>query len=65
MNKVKELTKKEYVSDVQKIVQTDMNRDYTMMAICTYTIPVLCYTSGIMKWTKGKLRRLDVKQEKC
>eukprot|EP00957_Ditylum_brightwellii_P118258 9019288-Ditylum_brightwellii.AAC.1 len=56
MNKVKELTKKEYVSRVHKILQTDMNGDYTMNTICAYTIHVLCYTFGIMKWTKGELR---------
>eukprot|EP00957_Ditylum_brightwellii_P140444 10700426-Ditylum_brightwellii.AAC.1 len=63
-NKVKELTKKEYVSRVHKILQSKMNGDYTMTAICTYTIPVLHYTFGIMKWIKGELRRLDVKTKK-
>eukprot|EP00957_Ditylum_brightwellii_P014052 1059557-Ditylum_brightwellii.AAC.1 len=49
---VKEMTKKEYVSRVQKIFQAGMNGDYTMTAICVYAVPVLRYTFGIMKWTK-------------
>eukprot|EP00957_Ditylum_brightwellii_P001551 121167-Ditylum_brightwellii.AAC.1 len=64
MNKVKELTKKECISRVRKILQADMNGDYTMTPICAYAIPVLCYTFGIMKWTKGELMRLDVKTRK-
>eukprot|EP00957_Ditylum_brightwellii_P211253 15365955-Ditylum_brightwellii.AAC.1 len=64
MNKVKEFTKKEYVSRVRKIFWADMNGDYMMTAVCAYTIPVLCYTFGIIKWTKGELRRLDVKTGK-
>eukprot|EP00957_Ditylum_brightwellii_P157692 12002640-Ditylum_brightwellii.AAC.1 len=64
MNKVKELMKKEYVSRVRKILQAGMNGDYTMTAIYAYTILVLCYTFGIMKWTKRELRKLDVKTRK-
>eukprot|EP00957_Ditylum_brightwellii_P189805 14449723-Ditylum_brightwellii.AAC.1 len=65
MNKVKEFTKKEYASWVCKILQADINGDYTMTAICAYTIPVIHYTFGIMKWTKEELRRLDEKTRKC
>eukprot|EP00957_Ditylum_brightwellii_P036391 2755184-Ditylum_brightwellii.AAC.1 len=59
MKEVKELTKKEYVSRVHIILQADMNGHHIMMAICAYVIPVLQYTFGIMKWTKGELRKLD------
>eukprot|EP00957_Ditylum_brightwellii_P154269 11740046-Ditylum_brightwellii.AAC.1 len=61
MKEVKELTKKEYISWVYKILQADMNGDYTMMVICAYAIPVLQYTFEMIKWTKGELRKLDVK----
>eukprot|EP00957_Ditylum_brightwellii_P032949 2498669-Ditylum_brightwellii.AAC.2 len=46
---VEEITKKDYVSRVQKILNASMNSDYTMTAICAYAITVLCYTFRIMK----------------
>eukprot|EP00957_Ditylum_brightwellii_P196754 14990479-Ditylum_brightwellii.AAC.3 len=58
---VKEIMKKEYESRAQKILQADMNRDYTMTAIFVYLIPVLCYMFENMKWKIGELRKLDVK----
>eukprot|EP00957_Ditylum_brightwellii_P128417 9794150-Ditylum_brightwellii.AAC.1 len=41
MKEVKELTKKEYISRVPKILQADMNGNYMMTSICAYAIPVL------------------------
>eukprot|EP00957_Ditylum_brightwellii_P027137 2051805-Ditylum_brightwellii.AAC.1 len=34
------------------------------MAICAYAIPLLRYTFGIMKWTEGELRKLDMNTRK-
>eukprot|EP00957_Ditylum_brightwellii_P180654 13761846-Ditylum_brightwellii.AAC.1 len=34
------------------------------MAICAYVIPVLQCTVDIMKWTKGEVKKLDVKTRK-
>eukprot|EP00957_Ditylum_brightwellii_P059138 4487340-Ditylum_brightwellii.AAC.1 len=63
-NEVKEMTEKEYMLRVQKILNANMNGDYTMTTICVYATPVLHYTFGIMKWTKGELRKLDIKTQK-
>jgi hypothetical protein len=35
-----------------------------MTAICAFAMPVLRYTFGIMKWTKGELKKLDIKTRK-
>eukprot|EP00957_Ditylum_brightwellii_P028097 2121281-Ditylum_brightwellii.AAC.1 len=35
-----------------------------MTAICAYATPILRYTFGIRKWTRAKLRKLDVKTQK-
>eukprot|EP00957_Ditylum_brightwellii_P193119 14704001-Ditylum_brightwellii.AAC.1 len=35
-----------------------------MTVICTFPIPVLWYTFGIIKWTKTKLQRLDKETQK-
>eukprot|EP00957_Ditylum_brightwellii_P014669 1105740-Ditylum_brightwellii.AAC.1 len=35
-----------------------------MQAICAFVLPILQYMFGIMKWTKGKLRKPDVKTRK-
>eukprot|EP00957_Ditylum_brightwellii_P006259 474747-Ditylum_brightwellii.AAC.1 len=64
MKEVKELTMKDYISWVCKILNANMNGDYMMTSICAYAIPVLRYAFGIMKWTKGELRKLDVKIQK-
>eukprot|EP00957_Ditylum_brightwellii_P204174 15338012-Ditylum_brightwellii.AAC.1 len=40
-DEVKLITFKEYISHVWKILNVDMNSDYTMTACCAYTIPVL------------------------
>eukprot|EP00957_Ditylum_brightwellii_P047953 3641736-Ditylum_brightwellii.AAC.1 len=31
------------------------------MAICTYAVPVMRYTFGVIKWNKGELLKLDRK----
>jgi hypothetical protein len=64
MKEVKEMTKKEYISRVPKILNADMIREYTMHAIRAFVLPVLRYTFGTIKWTKGKFRSLDVKTRK-
>eukprot|EP00957_Ditylum_brightwellii_P050149 3801761-Ditylum_brightwellii.AAC.1 len=64
IREVKEMTKKEYVSRARKILKADMIGEYTMQAICAFALPVLRYTFGIMKLTKGKLRKLDIKTRK-
>eukprot|EP00957_Ditylum_brightwellii_P029501 2229468-Ditylum_brightwellii.AAC.2 len=61
MREVKEMTKKEYISRVRKILKADMIGEYTIQAICAFALPVLRYTFGIMKLTKGELRKLDIK----
>eukprot|EP00957_Ditylum_brightwellii_P012297 929381-Ditylum_brightwellii.AAC.1 len=35
-----------------------------MVAICTYAIPVMRYTFGIIKWNKDELLKLDQKTRK-
>eukprot|EP00957_Ditylum_brightwellii_P003242 247096-Ditylum_brightwellii.AAC.1 len=42
---VKEMTKKEYISRVRKILKADMVEEYTMSAICAFALPVLGYTT--------------------
>eukprot|EP00957_Ditylum_brightwellii_P144383 10999027-Ditylum_brightwellii.AAC.1 len=64
IKEVKEMTKKEYISRVRKFLKADMIGEYTMQAICAFALPVLRYTFGIMKWMKGKLRKLDAKTRK-
>eukprot|EP00957_Ditylum_brightwellii_P122288 9325384-Ditylum_brightwellii.AAC.1 len=55
------MTIKKCISRIRKILNADMIRDYTMNAICAFALPVLQYTFSIMKWTKGELRKLDIK----
>eukprot|EP00957_Ditylum_brightwellii_P131603 10036408-Ditylum_brightwellii.AAC.1 len=64
VREVKEMTKKEYISRVRKILKADMIREYTMQEICAFALPVLRYTFGIIKWMKGELRKLDMKTRK-
>eukprot|EP00957_Ditylum_brightwellii_P072834 5535396-Ditylum_brightwellii.AAC.1 len=64
IKEVKEMTKKEYISRVCKILNANMIGEYSMQAICVFALPALWYTFGIMKWTKGELRKLDVKTRK-
>eukprot|EP00957_Ditylum_brightwellii_P142475 10854605-Ditylum_brightwellii.AAC.1 len=64
MKEVKELTMKDCISQVCKILNADMNGDYMMTAICAQAIPELRHAFRIMKWTKGELRKLDVKTQK-
>eukprot|EP00957_Ditylum_brightwellii_P090612 6901050-Ditylum_brightwellii.AAC.1 len=58
---VKKMTKQEYISRVRKILKSNIDDGKTMTAICAFAMPVLRYTFGIMKWTKDKLRKLDIK----
>eukprot|EP00957_Ditylum_brightwellii_P087240 6640478-Ditylum_brightwellii.AAC.1 len=58
------MTKKEYISRVRKILKADMIGEYTINAIYVFALPVLQYTFDTMKWTKGELRKLDVKTRK-
>eukprot|EP00957_Ditylum_brightwellii_P136302 10394959-Ditylum_brightwellii.AAC.1 len=60
----KVMTVKEYISWVWNILIADMSSDYMMTATCAFVIPVLHYTFGIMKWTKGELQKLDAKAQK-
>eukprot|EP00957_Ditylum_brightwellii_P116709 8902289-Ditylum_brightwellii.AAC.1 len=48
--------KKEYFLRLQKILKLEMHGDKFMTVICAYTVPVLCYTFGVMKWTKRELK---------
>eukprot|EP00957_Ditylum_brightwellii_P089112 6785653-Ditylum_brightwellii.AAC.1 len=41
MREVKEMTKKEYISRVCKILKADMIGEHTMQAICAFALPVL------------------------
>jgi hypothetical protein len=41
IDEVKEMTKKEYISRVRKILNADMTGEYTMPAICAFALPVL------------------------
>eukprot|EP00957_Ditylum_brightwellii_P121002 9228396-Ditylum_brightwellii.AAC.1 len=61
MKEIKDMTIKEYISRIKKILNADMIGDYTMSGICAFALPVLQYTIGIMKWTKSELRKLDIK----
>eukprot|EP00957_Ditylum_brightwellii_P070360 5345489-Ditylum_brightwellii.AAC.1 len=61
---VKDQTKKEYLSRLRKILKSGMNGGNIMTAICAYAVQVLHYTFGIMKWTKGELKNMDVKTRK-
>eukprot|EP00957_Ditylum_brightwellii_P211395 15366126-Ditylum_brightwellii.AAC.2 len=64
ISEVKKMNKKEYISRVCKILKADMIGEYTMQAISVFALLVIRYTFGIMKLTKGKLRKLDVKTKK-
>eukprot|EP00957_Ditylum_brightwellii_P037475 2834154-Ditylum_brightwellii.AAC.2 len=55
---------KEYVSGFCKILNVNLLGDSMMMAICTYVVPILCFTFGIMKWTQAELHKLDGKTRK-
>eukprot|EP00957_Ditylum_brightwellii_P178070 13563849-Ditylum_brightwellii.AAC.1 len=61
---VKEQTKKEYFSQLRKNLKSGMNSGNVMTAICTYAVPALQYTFGIMKWTKGELKNIDMNIQK-
>eukprot|EP00957_Ditylum_brightwellii_P056647 4293751-Ditylum_brightwellii.AAC.1 len=58
---VKQNTMKENLSRVCKILNVNLPGDSMMKAICTYVVPILCYTVGIMKWTRAELRKLGGK----
>eukprot|EP00957_Ditylum_brightwellii_P161067 12262939-Ditylum_brightwellii.AAC.1 len=64
MKDVKEQTKKEYFSWPRKILESRMSGGNIMIAVCAYAVPVLCYRFGILKWTKGELKNMDVKTSK-
>eukprot|EP00957_Ditylum_brightwellii_P206107 15346848-Ditylum_brightwellii.AAC.1 len=51
-DELKAMIIKEYASHVWKIINADMNGDYTMTATCAYAIPVLHYTFSIMKYKR-------------
>ena len=61
MKKIKITATKEYISQVRKILKAQLSAHNTMMAICTYAVPVMRYTFGIIKWNKGELLKLDQK----
>eukprot|EP00957_Ditylum_brightwellii_P206628 15349286-Ditylum_brightwellii.AAC.1 len=63
-NQVKAKTTKEYISRVRKIVDADLTMHNTIKAICAYAVPVMHYTFGVVKWTKGELVKLDTKVRK-
>eukprot|EP00957_Ditylum_brightwellii_P147880 11260584-Ditylum_brightwellii.AAC.1 len=52
---------KEYFSRLRKILKSGMNVGNIMTAVGVYAILVLRYTFRIMKWSKGKLKCMDVK----
>eukprot|EP00957_Ditylum_brightwellii_P005206 397777-Ditylum_brightwellii.AAC.1 len=64
VDEVKTLTIKKYILQARKILNVDMNGNYTMTVICAYAIPALQYTFSIMKWTQGELHKLDIKMQK-
>eukprot|EP00957_Ditylum_brightwellii_P038454 2906669-Ditylum_brightwellii.AAC.1 len=49
---VKITATREYISRVQKILQVQLSAHNTMTAICTYAVPAMRYTFGIIKWNK-------------
>eukprot|EP00957_Ditylum_brightwellii_P047477 3605718-Ditylum_brightwellii.AAC.1 len=58
---VKKATPKEYISQVCSILKAQSMANSTMTTICAYAVPVMRYTSGIIRWTKIELRQLDKK----
>eukprot|EP00957_Ditylum_brightwellii_P062415 4736600-Ditylum_brightwellii.AAC.1 len=58
---VKQNTMKEYISRVSKNLNVNLLGDIMMMVIFAYTVPILCYTFGIMKWARAKMHKLDGK----
>eukprot|EP00957_Ditylum_brightwellii_P073884 5613922-Ditylum_brightwellii.AAC.1 len=54
-SKVKQNTMKKYMSRVCKILNANLLGDSIMTVICAYVVPILCYTFGVMKWTRAEL----------
>eukprot|EP00957_Ditylum_brightwellii_P143894 10965117-Ditylum_brightwellii.AAC.1 len=62
---VKDNTNWEYLSCIRKILRSNLTGHNTMTVMCAYTVPVMRYTLGVIKWSKGELQRLGRKQGNC
>ena len=59
--KVKELTEREYIKRLWKILKSKLNGGHTIKAINIRVVPVIRYPAGIIDWTQNKLEELDQK----
>jgi D-mannonate dehydratase len=51
----------EHLNRTKSILKTKLNVKNTIKAINTYTIPVLTFSFGIVKWTPTDLEKLQTK----
>jgi hypothetical protein len=57
--KVKEEITKQFQNRINAILKTELNGKNTTKAINAFTIPILTYTYGIIKWSETDLNNLQ------
>ena len=55
---------KEYYRSVRKIWESELYAKHKIMAHNIFAVPVLSPTFGILKWTKDKLKKIDIQTRK-
>merc|ERR1711965_321481 len=65
MNKeMKEKVEKEYLRRVKLLARSKLYAGNLIRGINAWAIGVVCYSAGIIDWTEGELKRMDVKTRK-
>ncbi|XP_067940465.1 uncharacterized protein [Watersipora subatra] len=54
----------EYKKCLRQILRSQLNAKNQVMAIITYTLPVLRYQAGIIKWTEEAIKETDIATRK-
>ena len=53
-----------YRQRTRKVLQSSLNGKNVITAINTWAILLICYTTGIVRWTQTELRTLDISTQK-
>jgi hypothetical protein len=61
---IKETLKKKFFQSVEAILKTKLSGKHTIKAINTYTISLLTYSFGTIKWTQTELHDIQTKINK-
>ena len=61
---VKDRLSKEYVGRVKKVIRSKLNGGNMVRVINSWTVSLLRYSGGVVRWTKVELMNLDRKTRK-